>query len=136
VVGLGFQAAVALAIAEELPQSWLISLAIGLIVGLGLAAASAAVCFYTPHLYCGYKGGTGVLCGKCEMPALLGTYHCEVCEVCVPAHSHHSDWLNSCWRLCIYSAYVFCLFSVGAIVICQLLASTVLLALIATDQDS
>jgi len=54
----------------------------------------------------------------------------------VPAHSHHSDWLNSCWRLCNYSAYVFCLFSVGAIVICQLLASTVLLALIATDQDT
>jgi len=76
VVGLGFQAAVALAIAEELPQSWLILLATGLIVGLGLAAASAAVCFYTPHLYCGYKGGTGVLCGKCRLYLGLTTVRC------------------------------------------------------------
>jgi len=136
VAGLGFLTAVAFVIAEELPQTWLISLAIGLTVGLGLAAASAAVCFYTPHIDCGYKRGTGVLYGKCEMPALLGTYHCEVCEVCVPAHSHHSDWLNSCIGASNYSAYLLCLFSVGAIAICQLLASTVLLALIATDQDT
>lgn len=134
--GISLQALLAYAIAWELPTTWCISLRIGLTIGLGLAGISATTCFYTTHIQCGYKGGSGTLCKECQLPALLGTQHCDVCEICVPAYSHHSDWLNACIGGNNYLAYLLCLLSIGEIAVCQVLASTTLLALIATDEKT
>lgn len=134
--GISLQALLAYAIAGELSMTLCVPLRIGVTIGLGLAGISATMCFFTTHIQRRYKGGSGILCEECQMPALLGTEHCDICEICVPAYSHHSDWLNACIGGNNYLAYLLCLMSIGEIAICQLIVSTTLLALIATDEKT
>ncbi|XP_022646971.1 probable palmitoyltransferase ZDHHC4 isoform X3 [Varroa destructor] len=39
---------------------------------------------------------TNCVCKKCGLPREARTYHCLICNVCVPMFDHHCAWLDVC----------------------------------------
>jgi len=95
-LGITVIAVWSLIVTAELPVFWAVILGTGQGLGLAVTAVSALCCFYVVPYKVSYQCGSGILCEKCRLPSLPGTHHCDICDVCVPGFSHHSDWLNSC----------------------------------------
>ena len=130
VAGLAFVALMSALATAELPRFWSVALGSGQLIGLGMAAAASLACFSPARLKFSIHAGSGVLCEKCLSPSLPGTYHCEICQNCVPAYSHHSYWLNIC--ICAENAiaYISSLVGLGVATGCQVVVGIAFLILI------
>ena len=135
VVGLSFLSAMGMLAAVELPLPWGISLGIGQVAGVLAAIVSVLFCFYAADNQPETPSGSGFLCEKCELPVFLDTYHCEICEICVPGYSHHSRWLNICIGQSNACAYLSGLASLALATACQSAAEISLLVLKMLDSD-
>lgn len=133
--GLSFTSAMGILAAVELPLPWAIPLGSGQAAGLLVAIVSVLFCFYAAHNKQASRSGSGVLCEKCELPVFLGTYHCEICEICVPGYSHHSHWLNTCIGQSNTRAYFSGLAGLALATACQATAGIGLLVLKMLDSD-
>jgi hypothetical protein len=121
--------------AVELPLSWAIPLGSGQTAGLLAAIVSVLFCCYGGDNKPASRSGSGFVCEKCELPGFLGTFHCEICEICVPGYSHHSHWLNTCIGQSNARAYFSCLASLALATACQATAGLSLLVLKMLDSD-
>lgn len=119
----------------DLPLLWALLLGCGQLVGLAVTITSALVCFYTNHNAHSNSSGSGFLCEKCQLPAFLDTHHCEICDLCIPAYSHHSHWLNTCIGACNIRAYLSGLTSLAVATGCQAASGIAILALIMQDRE-
>jgi len=135
ILGLAVLASMSTLITSELPTSSAIPLAIGQFAGWTLAIVSALRCCFTLHSEFGLISMRNTVCEKCQMQTIAGASHCDICEVCVPAYSHHSDWLNSCIGAGNCFTYLGCLLGLGFSALCQLAAGVSLLVLSAIDKD-
>lgn len=135
VIGITSLALWSLIATAELPSNWAISLGISQAVGLLVVGISALRCFYTSHSTVSLRYGTGVLCPKCKRPSAAGSHHCEVCEVCVAAYSHHSDWLNNCIGVGNSGAYLGVVSGLGVLAGCQTGAGIGLWVLMLSNKD-
>lgn len=113
--GLTSLALISLLETLELPREWAVLLGVGQVVGLLLAAFAAVYCFYAQHKQTRDQQGCGAMCHKCKLPCFQGSFHCEICDICVPEYSHHSRWLNNCIGACNCAAYLTGLFSLGTV---------------------
>jgi hypothetical protein len=117
--GLASLALVSLLETQELPQDLAVLLGVGQVVGLLLAVFAAVYCFYAQHNQTRDLQGCGAMCLKCKLPS----FHCEICDICVPKYSHHSRWLNNCIGTCNRAAYLTGLISLGTVAGLQAAAS-------------
>lgn len=120
---------------SELPASWAISLGISQVIGLLVTGISALRCFYTSHSTTSLLYGSGVLCTQCKRPSLAGSHHCEICEVCVAACSHHSEWLNNCIGVGNAGAYIGVVSGLGVLAGCQTGADVGLWVLMLSNKE-
>ena len=133
IAGLGFVAGMGLIATIDLPLIWAISLGCGQIVGLLVTITSALLCFYTNHSQ--YSNtGSGFVCEKCQLPAFIDTRHCDLCNLCIPAYSHHSYWLNTCIGSCNSKAYFSGVVSLAVATGCQAASGIAIFALIVEDR--
>ena len=123
--GLACLALISLLETQELPRNWAVLLGVGQAVGLFLATFAAIYCFYAQHKQTRDQG-YGAMCRKCNLPCFQDSFHCEICNICVPAYSHHSRWLNNCIGACNYAAYLTGLLSLGTVAGLQAAVSVVL----------
>ena len=135
IIGITALAFWSLIATAELPASWAISLGVSQVIGLLVVGISALRCFNTSHSTTSLRYGAGVLCTKCKRPSLAGSHHCEVCEVCVAAYSHHSDWLNNCIGVGNAGAYLGVVSGLGVLAGCQTGADIGLWVLMLSDKE-
>lgn len=112
IAGLMTLALTAAASAYELPSMCEFVLIGGGAAAWSLAIICAFLCYFVKHERARHEG-PGQLCPVCNSPAEEGSYHCELCGVCVAGFSHHSEWLNSCIGRANYPAYLGCLAGMG-----------------------
>ena len=121
-------------IASELPLIWEIPLVATSLVCLIVSGITSGVCFYTDHRRYRHRSGSGALCDVCNAPISVDTYHCSICDECVPAYFHHSRWLNCCIGECNLWSYTFCVGSLFLLGACQTISQVVLLTLMIRDR--
>lgn len=128
-VGLTFLAFLSFLEVRELPQSWAVRLGVGQAAGLFLAVLSAVYCFFSSHKCVSSPQGSGTLCLKCKLPSFVGSFHCEICDICVPGYSHHSYWLNSCIGASNSLAYLSGSLGLGTAAVLQVATGLIMYAL-------
>lgn len=135
VVGLGILAFFCILITGELKINWAIPLGIGQGLGLLLAGISDFYCYSTTYSASLCKSGNGTICEKCKLPRQSDTHHCEICEACVPAYSHHSYWLNTCIGSANATTYLLCLAGLSLTALCQICATVALMVLMLNNRS-
>lgn len=118
VTGLALLSLFSYLLAAELPFLWAILLGAGQAAGLVLAATTATCCYYTLHSSFQVPG-SGDICSLCQLPQLEDSHHCPICQTCVPAYSHHSEWLSCCIGAANAFSYVGCLVGLALAANCQ-----------------
>ena len=119
----------------ELPSLWSAILAAGQVTGLVLTAVAALKCFFTVHRDFEVSAGPVYLCAKCQIEVSSDAWHCDICDVCVAAYSHHSHWLNCCIGATNTVPYLSCLAGLGLAAVCQTAASIALFAFMLRDRE-
>lgn len=119
----------------ELPVLWSAGLAAGQVAGLIVTAAAAWKCFFTVHYGFAVDTSLVLMCGKCKIAVCSDTRHCDICNVCVAMHSHHSYWLNCCIGRTNAIPYLCCLAGLALAALCQTAASVSLFGLMLQNRE-